>query len=321
MMNYGLVVNPEVPLPIHVQVMEQIKWFIVLGFMKPGEVLIPAAQLADLLQVNRNTVQAVYAQLREEGILDTRKGYGTWVADSEQTHKLIEERKPLGQFMEQTFEEALKSGLDRSRFVNLSAASVQLQLKYNTEQFMFIVSKEEEYRFLHEEIVRLTGREAEPLFVEGLADMENSSQSSQSSGDVMVTTLSCVEEVRRLYPNAADSIIIVEPVIDQFTFFEIAHTIKTSRTGFVSGGKRGVDWINSQIAASSADYISLTINEQDKIVEMLGVVEQVYAAPSVYDSVRRLAPDKVKRLNLQLEKSSEFQLKSFSGDRYNYLTS
>lgn len=50
------------------------------GELAPGERLPPAAELAEALQVNRNTVLAALRQLRDDGVLEFRRGRGIRVA-------------------------------------------------------------------------------------------------------------------------------------------------------------------------------------------------------------------------------------------------
>jgi GntR family transcriptional regulator len=50
------------------------------GELDVGEQLPPAAELAAALAVDRNTVLAAYRQLRDEGVLEFRRGRGARVA-------------------------------------------------------------------------------------------------------------------------------------------------------------------------------------------------------------------------------------------------
>jgi GntR family transcriptional regulator len=49
------------------------------GELKVGEQLPPAAELATALSVDRNTVLTAYRQLRDEGLLEFRRGRGARV--------------------------------------------------------------------------------------------------------------------------------------------------------------------------------------------------------------------------------------------------
>ena len=61
------------------------------GDLTPGDRLPPAAELAEDLEVDRNTVLAAYRALREEGVLEFRRGRGVRVADGAQRRAGIEE--------------------------------------------------------------------------------------------------------------------------------------------------------------------------------------------------------------------------------------
>ncbi|WP_350334964.1 PLP-dependent aminotransferase family protein [Coralliovum pocilloporae] len=76
----SLALDRALPEPLNRQLYRQIKAAIVSGTM-PAHLRLPATrQLADMLDVGRNTVVAAYEQLTMEGYLITRKGGGTRVA-------------------------------------------------------------------------------------------------------------------------------------------------------------------------------------------------------------------------------------------------
>jgi GntR family transcriptional regulator len=52
------------------------------GELASGEQLPPAAELAAALSVDRNTVLAAYRQLRDEGLLEFRRGRGARVTSA-----------------------------------------------------------------------------------------------------------------------------------------------------------------------------------------------------------------------------------------------
>jgi DNA-binding transcriptional regulator YhcF (GntR family) len=64
--------------------MNMIKQDIVSGKMKPGDKLPSVRELAETLSVNPNTVQRVYQELEREGVSETRRGTGTYIAENDQ---------------------------------------------------------------------------------------------------------------------------------------------------------------------------------------------------------------------------------------------
>jgi len=66
-------------IPIHAQIVVQIKRLIVAGELAPGERLPTLRQLAAELQINFTTVARAYRALDTEGLISTQHGRGTFV--------------------------------------------------------------------------------------------------------------------------------------------------------------------------------------------------------------------------------------------------
>ena len=88
-------VNRTGPLDLHEQVAAEIRRAIAEGEAKPGERLPPARDLAAVLGVNTNTVLRALRQLRDEGLLDFRRGRGITVLGVPQRSELVAQAKDL----------------------------------------------------------------------------------------------------------------------------------------------------------------------------------------------------------------------------------
>jgi GntR family transcriptional regulator len=73
-------VDRSAPTSLHDQVAGQIRRSIAEGDAKPGERLPSAMDLAAVMQVNTNTVLRALRELRDEGLLEFRRGRGIRVA-------------------------------------------------------------------------------------------------------------------------------------------------------------------------------------------------------------------------------------------------
>src|SRR6476659_4311400 len=83
------------PLDLHEPVAGEIRRAIADGEAKPGERLPPAKDLAHVLGVNTNTVLRALRQLRDEGLLEFRRGRGITVTGTPQQGAVIERATAL----------------------------------------------------------------------------------------------------------------------------------------------------------------------------------------------------------------------------------
>ena len=83
---------------LHEQVAAEIRRAIADDEAKPGERLPPAKDLAAVLGVNTNTVLHALRQLRDEGLLEFRRGRGITVTGTPEQSAVIERTKELLRF-------------------------------------------------------------------------------------------------------------------------------------------------------------------------------------------------------------------------------
>ncbi len=105
-------VDPGAAEPLADQIAAQVRGGIVRGEVAPGERLPSARELADMLDVNLHTVLRAYAKLRDEELIELRRGRGAVVrGDADATRlRLVElARRFVG--------EAHRMGLDEAEMV------------------------------------------------------------------------------------------------------------------------------------------------------------------------------------------------------------
>jgi GntR family transcriptional regulator len=78
------------PLPVYVQLAEQIRLLIHRGALSPGDPLPTVRELAVALSLNANTVTRVYRDLQQEGLLRLERGLGTFVAPQQRDTTLAD---------------------------------------------------------------------------------------------------------------------------------------------------------------------------------------------------------------------------------------
>lgn len=86
------------PTDLYQQVAGEIRRAIAEGEAKPGERLPPAKDLAAVLGVNTNTVLRALRVLRDEGLLEFRRGRGISVAGTPERGAVVARAKELVDF-------------------------------------------------------------------------------------------------------------------------------------------------------------------------------------------------------------------------------
>lgn len=94
-------VDRSEPMALHDQVAAEIRRAIADGEAGPGERLPLAKDLAAVLGVNKNTVLRALHILRDEGLLEFRRGRGITVAASRQKSAVLARVRDLVEFARQ----------------------------------------------------------------------------------------------------------------------------------------------------------------------------------------------------------------------------
>src|SRR5215217_7496486 len=109
-------------LPVGVQLSWRLRALIATGRLAAGDRLPSFRQLAEWAGVNVNTVRSVYAGLEEAGLVVSRQGQGTFVADG------IEAAPALEEIAGEALRRAQEAGLDPSDLVVVATACASMGL-------------------------------------------------------------------------------------------------------------------------------------------------------------------------------------------------
>jgi GntR family transcriptional regulator len=97
--------------PIYAQLERALRAAIATGKLQPGTQLPTVRQLAVELRVNANTVARVYAELERAGVIETRRGVGSFVtATPAQAHPPREHERRLRAFVTRVLADADAAG-------------------------------------------------------------------------------------------------------------------------------------------------------------------------------------------------------------------
>ena len=90
-------IDPSSGTPIYRQLVDQVRQAVASGVLRAGDRLPSVRDLAVELAVNPNTIAKAYQELEREGVIETPRGKGSFIADRDHT---VSESERVRQFAE-----------------------------------------------------------------------------------------------------------------------------------------------------------------------------------------------------------------------------
>ncbi len=125
-------IEPNSAVPVYRQIIDQVRYQIASGSLRPGDRLPSVRDLARQLPANQNTVLKAYNQLSQDGLIDRRQGDGTYVEDVRTTLKKSERVRQLAAALAQAAALAVHFQIDRAELHELLDREINI-LKGETD--------------------------------------------------------------------------------------------------------------------------------------------------------------------------------------------
>ena len=116
--------NERSGVPTYLQLVQQVRQAVRLGVLQPGDQLPTVKEVVGKLAINPNTVLKAYRELDREGLVDARRGRGTFVSHT-LTPTAPAEYEALQAALLGWFAQARDAGLDEDDVAALFAAAVR----------------------------------------------------------------------------------------------------------------------------------------------------------------------------------------------------
>jgi GntR family transcriptional regulator len=104
-------INPSSAEPIYAQITRQAREAVARGTLRAGDQLPTVRELALELVINPNTIAAAYREMERIGLVHTRRGRGTFVAEIQSPASPGERRHHLQKHVDALLTEATLLGL------------------------------------------------------------------------------------------------------------------------------------------------------------------------------------------------------------------
>lgn len=178
------------------------------GHWDKGQRLPTERSLAQKLGVSRNTISLAYRQMEAEGLITSRQGRGTFVAEADDLLRLENKRERLSRVVDGALEDAIAMGVSAEEFLVAAGKRVAERRKMLSEiKIAFIECNKEQLDYFSKELELGTGVRVMPVLIDDLNDKEVSAMETVAEADLVVTTFFHLDEVRDIFSERADDII------------------------------------------------------------------------------------------------------------------
>ncbi len=115
--------------PVYRQIVDQIKYQIANGSLRPHDRLPSVRELSRQLPVNQNTIVKVYDLLAAEGVISRRQGDGTYVAEVPPTLKKSERMRQVSALLGRAAAQAVHFAISPDELHTLLDKEIQTLAK------------------------------------------------------------------------------------------------------------------------------------------------------------------------------------------------
>lgn len=105
--------------PVYLQLVDQIRYAAASGGLRVGEPLPSIRPLAEELRVNRNTIAKAYAELENQGVIETIPGKGCFLKENQSPFTKSAREKILNKEIDESIVAAHHLQVDRDMFLSL----------------------------------------------------------------------------------------------------------------------------------------------------------------------------------------------------------
>lgn len=315
-------INKDSSMPLYVQIMEQIKYMILTGELKPGCKLPSGRQLADFLHINRATINNALNELESQGYLHTEKGIGTYVNDNPGMNFKRDQNK-FREIIMSAVEEAKKIGFTPDEFATGAFVLVEQERKpkKNEQDFyaVFVECNEPVLYGYKRDIEESLSVRVEPLLIDQLNNISFEILQLIKNSQMIITTFTHLHEVRSKLKDFDTEIIGVTAGPYLELLFKISQIDDDVKIAVVMVTNRGAKEVAQSIIDSGISHSSIivtSLEENDNMIEDIKKSQFVIASSAIVDKVKSLTDSSQEVMTYRnvLDSASKSMLKKIISD-------
>ena len=282
-------IDRELQVPLRLQLKGMIEYGIACGELTVGEPLPSVRDLAEAVGVAPMTVSIVYRDLKKDGLIETRPGAGTYVADSSKARMAAQPAVvSLHRQIDDLIDRALAMGIRTSDVGALINARLSYRLSLGRRVSVVMVGLFPEATASYAKFIaaRLgTGATVEPMSIDDI-QRDPDKRGRAGSADLALTFANRHREVSALLPNT--KVVSIRFIPSEATRLSLASLDPMSRVLVVSRFPDFLPIIKSGVqrfAAHVQDITAVTLDDA-KIAEAIKPANIVVYSTGAEDSIK-----------------------------------
>lgn len=296
--NIGIRIDRQNGTPLYLQVKRQVEYFVRSGLWEKGKRLPTERELASMLRVSRNTVSMAYRELEAEGLLFSRQGKGTFIANAEHLLQREGSKDRLLRIIDMCIEETMALGFTLDEFLTLAQGRVRDKKELlGRIRVAFVECNREQLDYFARELELGAGVTILPVLLSDIVSDPQAAVSLSHEADIIVTTFFHLEEVKRIFSKTEKEIlgIALDPSLESIV--RIARLPKGKRVGMVCISEEFADRIRKSVenAGISLRLESTTTRDIQELGRLVRSCDTLIVSPG-----RRREVESVMRRNTEI---------------------
>ncbi len=279
-------------IPMYLQLSNDIKKFIQSGAWEAGKKVPTERELAEKLNISRNTVSSAYRELEAAGILVSTQGRGTFVTDSDAVNRRESSKDRLLKIVDIAIEEAAELGFHIDEFLVITHQRVLAKKEMLSKvRVAFIECNKEQLDHFSRDLHLDPGVSFVPILLDDFRCSPEEGNKLITTTDLVLTTFFHLQEVKELVKVKGIDIvgIALDPQLE--TIVKIARLPQGTRLGIVCLSDTFVAKIKSSLRRAGIEHLEIfatTTKDPGMLRDFIDRVDAVVVSPNRHKEVTNL---------------------------------
>lgn len=281
--------NRKKGIPMYLQLTQEIKKLIQNGSWEAGKKVPTERELADKLNISRNTVSSAYKELESEGILISRQGRGTFVTDRDAVIRRESRKERLLKIIDMSIEEAAGLGFNIDEFLVITTQRViDKKQMLSRVRVAFIECNKEQLDHFSKDLHLDPGVSIVPILLDDFRSKPEEVNKIIAASDMVLTTFFHLQEVKELVKTKGIETIgiALDPQLE--TIVRIARLPKRTWLGIVCLSETFAVKVINSLTRAGIDHLEMhttTTKDPEELTKFIEQADAIVVSPNRHKEV------------------------------------